>query len=609
MLSVIAGLAQSNLTDSLKVSRAEVVHIKRLRAGLQQNNRLLDKEVAESLLSVAHQLNDPASQVVALCQLASSQWQEEQTQTASTTLNEAVAKVALLRDQREASWAMGMVGELMKQKNGTNLLPVLQTLGQSLGRTAVTTRIRGNPSGGRIEKQSEEVFSVPVPSMPSLQTNHTRERLSVEKLTRSLPLSLHFSERWLDSLVQSRLQPTPVVKELTEKKKLRDSSRELSRSFAQKGDYANAYNYYVQYTAYKDSLAAEVTARHLAAIQFKQASQKKEAQIKLLTTERQLRDQEARQQRLVMFAFIGLAGLLLAFSVNLVRTNRQRHRTNQQLNNQKVALENTLTELKTTQNQLIQSEKMAALGEMTAGIAHEIQNPLNFVNNFSEVSVELVDELVEIQKEDPSDEELQTELLTDLKLNLQKITQHGGRASAIVKGMLEHSRTVTGEKEPTDLNSLVEEQLRLAYHSFQAKERSFEAILTTQFDANLSPVNVVRPEIGRVLLNLYSNAFYAIHQKLLTASADYKPEIRVRSNQDGRQVTITVWDNGMGIPAAAHDKIFQPFFTTKPTGAGTGLGLSLSYDIITKGYGGTLTVATEVGQFTEFTITLPLTAT
>ncbi|MBN8821561.1 MAG: hypothetical protein J0I82_05995 [Spirosoma sp.] len=280
-------------------------------------------------------------------------------------------------------------------------------------------------------------------------------------------------------------------------------------------------------------------------------------------------------------------------------------RTNQQLHDQKEALQHTLSELKTTQNQLIQSEKMAALGELTAGIAHEIQNPLNFVNNFSEVSAELVDELVEVQHETGPVDELQAELLADLKQNLQKITQHGGRASAIVKGMLEHSRKVTGEKEPTDLNSLAEEQLRLTYHTIQRNDPTFEANLITELDTTLGLTNVVQQEISRVLMNLYTNAFYALQQKLALNPTGFTPELRVHSERRGTYILISIWDNGTGIPEAVREKIYQPFFTTKPNGVGTGLGLSLSYDIITKGYGGTLTLSTEYGQFTEFTITLP----
>jgi signal transduction histidine kinase len=248
---------------------------------------------------------------------------------------------------------------------------------------------------------------------------------------------------------------------------------------------------------------------------------------------------------------------------------------------------------------------MASLGELTAGIAHEIQNPLNFVNNFSEVSTELVTELEEEQQKPDRDPDLEAELLGDLKQNLQKITHHGQRASSIVKGMLEHSRTTTGERQPTDLNALADEYLRLAYQGLRAKDKTFNTDLNTDFAPALGKVDVVPQEIGRVLLNLFNNAFYAVHQKQKSALADYQPTVRVSTHPVDSGVEIRVQDNGTGIPDAVKAKIFQPFFTTKPTGEGTGLGLSLAYDIVTKGHGGTLTAESREGKGTEFTIKLP----
>ncbi len=255
---------------------------------------------------------------------------------------------------------------------------------------------------------------------------------------------------------------------------------------------------------------------------------------------------------------------------------------------------------------------MASLGELTAGIAHEIQNPLNFVNNFSEVSTELVDELKEgpFQKLPDSEKEYAEEILGDLTQNLQKITHHGGRASAIVKGMLEHARTGTGEKRPTDLNALADEYLKIAYHGMRAKDKDgstvrFNADLITDFDSSMGQVEVMPQEIGRVLLNLYNNAFYAVREKQNLALADYQPTVTVRTTQLDGQVEIRVSDNGTGIPESVKAKIFQPFFTTKPTGEGTGLGLSLSYDIVTKGHGGSLSVESREGQGTTFVIQLP----
>jgi signal transduction histidine kinase len=269
------------------------------------------------------------------------------------------------------------------------------------------------------------------------------------------------------------------------------------------------------------------------------------------------------------------------------------------------ALTKSLEELKAAQAQLIQSEKMASLGELTAGIAHEIQNPLNFVNNFSEVSKELIGEM--------NDElavgnwQLAKEISVDIEQNLQKINHHGKRAADIVKGMLQHSRTSSGQKEPTDINALADEYLRLAYHGLRAKDKSFNAKFETDFDPDLPKINIIPQDIGRVLLNLINNAFYAVAQKNLTGLDNgYKPTVTVSTKNLGDRIEISVRDNGSGIPEEIKNKIFQPFFTTKPTGQGTGLGLSMSYDIITKGHTGEISVASKDGEGTEFTVQLPI---
>ena len=268
-------------------------------------------------------------------------------------------------------------------------------------------------------------------------------------------------------------------------------------------------------------------------------------------------------------------------------------------------LQRSLTDLRATQVQLIQKEKMASLGELTAGIAHEIQNPLNFVNNFSEVSTELLEELEEEQAKPMRDAGLEAELVGDLRQNLTKITHHGRRAAAIVKGMFEHSRMSTGERAPTDLNQLADEYLRPAYQGLPAKDKTFNATLAPDFALGLPRVEAVAGDLGRVLLNLFSNAFYAVQKCQQLGEAGYAPTIRVSTQRVGDAVELRVSDNGTGIPAEVKAKIFQPFFTTKPTGEGTGLGLSLSYDIITKAHGGTLAVESAPGQGTEFLITLP----
>ncbi len=268
---------------------------------------------------------------------------------------------------------------------------------------------------------------------------------------------------------------------------------------------------------------------------------------------------------------------------------------------QKEELEKTINELKSTQTQLVHAEKMASLGELTAGIAHEIQNPLNFVNNFSELNTELIDELEqELAKGNHSEA---ISIAKDIRENEQKINHHGKRADGIVKGMLQHSRSSSGQKEPTDINALADEYLRLAYHGLRAKDKSFNATMKTDFDENIGMMNIITQDIGRVILNLITNAFYTVGEKKKTGLTDYEPTVRVSTKKMKGRIEIKVADNGNGIPEKVLDKIFQPFFTTKPTGQGTGLGLSLSYDII-KSHGGELNVKTKEGEGSEFIITL-----
>jgi len=299
------------------------------------------------------------------------------------------------------------------------------------------------------------------------------------------------------------------------------------------------------------------------------------------------------------------------------------HRENKLLeakvSNRTIQLEKTIEELKTTQSQLIHAEKMASLGELTAGIAHEIQNPLNFVNNFADISVELLDELkAELNHTGEKDLAVQEELIADISQNLMKINQHGKRADAIVKGMLQHSRASTGLKEEVDLNKLADEYLRLAFHGLRAKDKTFNANFKTDFDEHVGKVSMIPQDIGRVIMNLLTNAFYAVNEKKFQIAASgqglvYEPTVKIATKRLATGVEIVISDNGNGIPAVVADKIFQPFFTTKPTGKGTGLGLSMSYEIVTKGHGGTLTVQTKAqGEpgFTDetgtaFTIFLP----
>jgi two-component system NtrC family sensor kinase len=313
-------------------------------------------------------------------------------------------------------------------------------------------------------------------------------------------------------------------------------------------------------------------------------------------------NRKANENRLKQYAFISGLAILLLVAFFLYRNNRQKQKTNK-------VLETTLTNLKSTQSQLIQSEKMASLGELTAGIAHEIQNPLNFVNNFSEVNTELLVEMKDELKKGNIEEA--NAIANDVIDNEQKINHHGKRADAIVKGMLQHSRSSSGVKEPTDINALCDEYIRLSYHGLKAKDSTFNAKLQTDFDESIGTINIIPQDIGRVLLNLYNNAFYAVNEKKKQSGENYEPTVSISTrlfippSGGPRGAEIKVSDNGNGIPDNIKEKIFQPFFTTKPTGQGTGLGLSLSYDIM-KAHGGDLKVDTKEGDGSTFTIQLRL---
>jgi two-component system NtrC family sensor kinase len=275
-----------------------------------------------------------------------------------------------------------------------------------------------------------------------------------------------------------------------------------------------------------------------------------------------------------------------------------------QVTERTAALKKSMDDLKSTQTQLIQSEKMASLGELTAGIAHEIQNPLNFVNNFAEVNKELIAEMDEAIRNGKLEEV--KGIAKNIADNHEKINQHGKRADAIVKNMLQHSRKSTGQKELVDINALCEEYLRLAYHGFRAKDKTFTSKFQTDLDPSIEKIMILTQDIGRVMLNLINNAFYAVSQKKQLNHHAYEPEVSITTRKIGDKVEIRVKDNGLGIPALIKEKIFQPFFTTKPAGQGTGLGLSLAYDIVSKAHGGDLKVATIEGEGSEFIVTLPL---
>ena len=348
-------------------------------------------------------------------------------------------------------------------------------------------------------------------------------------------------------------------------------------------------------------------------------------QMQNISFNEQMRQDEIKSERekflsqIKLYALLGVLFIFLLVALLLWRNNRNKQKAysllqkqKQEIDRQKTIAERTLNNLKSTQKQLIQSEKMASLGELTAGIAHEIQNPLNFVNNFSDVNTELLGELKaeRLKQKAERDEQTEDEIINDVIANEQKINHHGKRAGDIVKGMLQHSRASTGVKEPTDINALVDEYLRLSYHGMKAKDKNFNAVMKTDFDESIGKINIIPQDIGRVLLNLYNNAFYAVHQNQKEVADQrlatlYEPTISVTTKKSEDSVLITASDNGNGIPKNIVDKIFQPFFTTKPSGQGTGLGLSLSYDIV-KAHGGELKIKTEEGKGSEFVIQLPL---
>ncbi len=392
------------------------------------------------------------------------------------------------------------------------------------------------------------------------------------------------------------------------KRQISDANLKLSELYEKSGNLGKSLSYYKRHITYRDSVNNVKAVQKMADLRTDYEISQKQIEVDLL-------NQEKSNQRIILGLLAVLLGLIAYAYAQKQKANTLLQRQKEEINQKSRQLEQSLTELRATQTQLIQKEKMASLGELTAGIAHEIQNPLNFVNNFSEVSAELVAELEEEQQKPDRDTEMEAELLVDLKQNLQKITHHGSRASAIVRGMLEHSRSATGEKRPTNLNALADEYLKIAYQGLRAKDKTdsagvrtsdrFNAELVTNFLADIVPVEMVPQEIGRVLLNLYNNAFYAVNEKQKTAMNGYLPTVTVSTSQLNGHTEIRVSDNGTGIPESVKGKIFQPFFTTKPTGEGTGLGLSLSYDIITKGHGGSLSVESQDGEGTTFVIQLP----
>jgi signal transduction histidine kinase/tetratricopeptide (TPR) repeat protein len=423
-----------------------------------------------------------------------------------------------------------------------------------------------------------------------------------------LSKTLNKQKNFNEALVYAH-QALDMAETMGQPQLLRDANEVLAAIYESQGDGMQALKHYQLFKKYADSLRNSDAER---------MSERLKAEFDFSRKELDFERKALQQRWLIFSAFAALATALLV--IFLVYRSRQKekqankllHQKNVDIEHQKAVAEDALHQLQTTQKQLVQAEKMASLGELTAGIAHEIQNPLNFVNNFSEVSTELISEM----KQELAVGSLQAaaELADDISRNLEKINHHGKRAADIVKGMLQHSRTSSGQRELTDINVLCDEYLRLAYHGLRAKDKSFNAKFETSFDETIPKLNIIPQDIGRVILNLINNAFYAVSEKKKQGADGYEPVVTVTTKFTqppplegrGSSVEIRVSDNGNGIPEKIKDKIFQPFFTTKPTGQGTGLGLSLSYDIVTKGHGGELKVETKENEGTTFVIQWPV---
>ncbi|AYA36014.1 hypothetical protein D3Y59_02450 [Hymenobacter oligotrophus] len=354
---------------------------------------------------------------------------------------------------------------------------------------------------------------------------------------------------------------------------------------------AKVREYTHMYLALTDSMHQEQSAFLVAQYEGERVEQAQNARIAALQQARALQELNLRQRnRLLIIALFTVVVVVSGLGVFLYRQLQINKRT--------------LAQLQQTQNQLVAAEKWAFVGEVSAGIAHELQNPLNFMKRFAEVSTHMIDGMPQPAPAQ-NGQQLQQEILAGLKKNLQEISQHGLRASSIIKDMLEHSRSGTGQREATDLNALAAEYLRLAYEGVQTQDPDFRATLTTDFDASLGEVHAVPQDLGRVLLNLLTNAFFAVRKRQHASLNGYQPEVRISTRRTPTGVEVRVRDNGTGMPEAVRQRVFEPFFTTKAVGEGTGLGLSLSHDIVTKGHGGGLSVASKEGQFTEFVIMLP----
>lgn len=394
-----------------------------------------------------------------------------------------------------------------------------------------------------------------------------------------------------DSAIFFTKKALSIAQEGSFLKQVFENSGLLSELFKNKKQFDSAFKYQELNVAMKDSV---YNVENLKKIQnYKLLEQQKQQAIETAAMK--------TKSQVKLYSVIFILIILLVITVFLWRNNKERKKDYAALELQKAKTDHAYKELKSTQAQLVQSEKMASLGELTAGIAHEIQNPLNFVNNFSEVNNELLKELEVEKVKHERDEQLEEDILNDIRRNNEKISHHGKRAEAIVKGMLQHSQSSGGQKELTDINTIAEEYLHLAYRGFQAKEKSLQASLHADLDKTIGRISIVPQDIGRVLLNIYNNAFYAVYEKQKTAGKEFLPTVTVKTKKRYGKTEIRIADNGNGMPPTMLDKIFQPFYTTKPTGQGTGLGLSLAYDIV-KAHGGELNAESQENEGATFII-------
>ena len=463
---------------------------------------------------------------------------------------------------------------------------------------------------GKIFVNQNQLDSAKYYYRKSLKVGRENNNVTSEVLTNIYLAQLYEGITQTDSMLNYATVAFKLASGLNAGRQIATSAELISKAYKRKRNLESALTYLTISKIMTDSLNK---ARTEKLMEFQNVGFEEQMQL-----EKTKQQSIAYKNKIRTGLMLGGLTVFSLIAFILYRNNRQKQTANK-------VLESTLNNLKATQAQLIQSEKMASLGELTAGIAHEIQNPLNFVNNFSEVSSELIDEMTEELKKGDIEEGIL--IAVDLKQNLNKINHHGKRASDIVKGMLEHSRKSTGEKEATDINALCNEYLRLAYQSLKAKDIDFNATVETHFDPNLPKMEIIPQDIGRVILNLINNAFYAVNDKNKKGEKGYEPTVSLNTFRvdsplgvggergKGDYIQISVKDNGPGIPDAIKDKIFQPFFTTKPTGQGTGLGLSLAYDMV-KAHGGELKVETmpatpaaqagKEGKGTTFTLSLPV---